>query len=205
LLSAVSLSVFLWFAQSPDGDERFVPPAPGHRPPTVLRTTMPAAARPPSPEELREPYAGLSLAPQAKNPLPPPKEDPPSLIWTGFTPGEAGAGGEIFLQTTRRIEHDISVAKAVPGRSALLVVLRNTRIHARNNARKIDTSFFATPVNGVVARQRKRDVELVISLKEAVAPQVRRQPGPDGSELIVLSFPASTVAAAPVGPAAVVR
>lgn len=205
MFSAVSLSVFLWFAQSPAGDERFVPPAPGQsQAPGVVRTTMPAAPRTPTPEELREPYAGLSLSPQAKNPLPPPKDDPPSLIWTGFAPGEAGRGGEIFLQTSRHIEHDISVAKAAPGESALLVVLRNTRIHAKNNARKIDTRFFATPVNGVVARQRKRDVELTISLKQAVAPQVRSQPGPDGSEVIVLSFPAMADAA-PVGPAAAVR
>ncbi|HEY0707975.1 MAG TPA: hypothetical protein VGG33_14325 [Polyangia bacterium] len=204
----MSLSVFLWFAQSPEGDERLAPHAGQGQAPaqtaSVIRTTMPTAMRAPTPEDLREPYAGLSLSPQAKNPLPPPKEDPPSLIWTGFTPGQNGSGGEIFLQTTRHIEHDISVAKAAPGQSALLVVLRNCRIHARNNARRIDTTFFATPVNGVVARQRKRDVELRISLKQAVAPQVRTQPGADGSELIVLSFPPTTEAV-PVGPAAVAR
>jgi hypothetical protein len=139
-------------------------------------------------------YAGLSLDPQARNPLPAPKDDPPRLMWTGFTPGTAG--GEIFLQTTRQVAHDMSVTTGAGGRPTLSVFLRNCRIHWKNNARRIDTSFFATPVDGIVARQKRKDVELSIRLKESVVPEVRTAPGPDGSQLLVLSFPAGAQAAA---------
>jgi hypothetical protein len=144
-------------------------------------------------------YAGLSLDPQARNPLPTPKDDPPRLIWTGFSPG--AAGGEIFLQTTRQVAHDMSVTSGGGGRPTLSVFLRNCRIHMKNNARRIDTSFFATPVDGIVARQKRKDVELSIRLKESVVPVVRVAPGPDGSQLLVLSFPAP-IAAAESGAAA---
>jgi hypothetical protein len=138
-------------------------------------------------------YAGLSLDPQARNPLPAPKDDPPRLMWTGFSPG--AAGGEIFLQTTRQVAHDMSVTSGAGGRPTLSVFLRNCRIHWKNNARRIDTSFFATPVDGIVAKQKRKDVELSIRLKESVVPEVRTAPGPDGSQLLVLSFPAGASAA----------
>jgi hypothetical protein len=140
-------------------------------------------------------YAGLSLDPDARNPLPVPKDNPPRLMWTGFSPG--AGGGEIFLQTTRQVAHDMAVTSGAGGRPMLSVFLRNCRIHWKNNARRIDTSFFATPVDGIVARQKRKDVELSIRLKESVVPQVRTAPGPDGSQLLVLSFAAP--AAATVG------
>jgi hypothetical protein len=41
----------------------------------------------------------------------------------------------------------------------------------------------------VVIHQRRRDVELDISLKELAAPVPRLEDGPDGSQFIVLEFP----------------
>jgi hypothetical protein len=161
----------------------------------------------PVPDERREEaappaaavYKGLA-GPEARNPLPQPKSDPPRLIWTGFKMN--GDRSEIFLQTTREVTHELGAGKAGrPG--ALTLLLRNCRIHLRNNARKIDTRFFATPVQSVSARQRKKDVELQIALKDAAVPEVRVQPGPDGTHFVVVSFPpgraatAATPAAAP--------
>ncbi len=150
-------------------------------------------------------YKGLA-GPEARNPLPQPKSDPPRLVWTGFK--MAGDRSEIFLQTTREVAHELAAGKAAAGRpGALTLLLRNCRIHLRNNARKIDTRFFATPVESVSARQRKKDVELQIALKDAVVPEVRVQPGPDGTHFVVVSFPpgrpaaAATPAAAPTDPA----
>jgi hypothetical protein len=150
------------------------------------------------------PYQGVVPGPEARNPLPHPRSDPPRLIWTGFK--MAGDRSEIFLQTTRPVVHEMPPASGKAGearRGSLSLLLRNCRIHLRNNARKIDTRFFATPVQGVSARQRRKDVELSIALKEAAVPEVRVEPGPDGTQFVVLSFPAGTAeAAAPARPAA---
>jgi hypothetical protein len=144
------------------------------------------------------PYHGVVPGPDARNPLPRPRSDPPRLIWTGFK--MAGERSEIFLQTTRPVVHELSpgAGKAAEGKPApLSVLLRNCRIHMRNNARRIDTRFFATPVEGVSARQRRKDVELNIALKDSALPEIRIEPGPDGSQFLVLSFPAGQPAAQP--------
>ena len=59
----------------------------------------------------------------------------------------------------------------------------------KNNARRIDTRFFASPVEQVSARQRRKDVELMVTLEGAAAPTTRTEPGPDGTHFLVLSFP----------------
>lgn len=186
LFSAIPLSILVTLAQAPG----FSPPPAGDG------RAGPAAAPTAEQLELKEPpprddrYAGLSLGPEARNPLPTPKEAPPRLMWTGFS--GASEGGEIFVQTTREVVHDLVVTRGPGGRPTLSVFLRNCRIHWKNNARRIDTSFFATPVDGIVARQKRRDVEVSIRLKESVMPIVRWTPGPDGTQLLVLSFPAGS-------------
>ena len=159
-----------------------------------LTVASPTLAAEPSPADRREeapagaaPYKGLA-GPEARNPLPQPKTDPPRLIWTGFK--MAGDRSEIFLQTTREVVHELGTAKS-GGPGSLTLLLRNCRIHLRNNARKIDTHFFPTPVESVSARQHHKDVELQIALKDAVVPEVRVQAGPDGTHFVVVSFPAT--------------
>lgn len=188
LLSAIPVAILVTLAQAP----QLSPPAAGEgrAGAGAVAATESLELKGPPPREDR--YAGLSLGPEARNPLPVPKEAPPRLMWTGFS--GASEGGEIFLQTTREVAHDMAVTSGPGGRPTLSVFLRNCRIHWKNNARRIDTSFFATPVDGIVARQKRRDVELSIRLKESVVPIVRWTPGPDGSHLLVLSFPAGSPA-----------
>jgi hypothetical protein len=192
LLTAISLSILLTLGQA----------SALQLPPGANTGADPYAAAPVEPPR-DDKYAGMSLGPEARNPLPAPKDDPPRLTWTGFS--AANAGGEIFLQTTRQVVHEMTVSNGPGGRPTLSVFLRNCRIHMKNNARRIDTSFFATPVDGIVARQKRKDVELSIRLKEAVTPEVRITPGPDGTQLLVLAFPAGSqpaAAGAPDAPAA---
>jgi hypothetical protein len=215
LPSSISITLFvsLTFAQqglappplagTPPVRESQSAPSPEAQPTSAAAAIMsePAPAEPsaPAPEaKTANRYAGLSLAPEGKNPLPTPKEEPPRLMWTGFTP--TATGGEIFLQTSRGVLHDVSVASG-KGKPTVSVFLRNCRIHWRNNARRIDTRFFATAVAGLVARQRKRDVEVLLTLKQAAVPVVRTTNGPDGTQLIVLSFPPGERAPAPEAPA----
>lgn len=136
---------------------------------------------------VRGAYAGVAPGTDNKNPLAPPRNDPPRLVWTGFK--MVGERSEIFLQTTRPVQYELSeaVGGAAPRMS---VFLRNCRIHLKNNGRRLDTRFFATTVEEVSARQRRRDVEIVMSLEVTATPAVRTEPGPDGTTFLVLSFPA---------------
>jgi hypothetical protein len=135
-------------------------------------------------------YAGVVPGPDARNPLPRAAAAPPRLVWTGFK--MVGERSEIFLQTSGPVTYDVGPrgagAKGHHG-PALSVFLRNCRIHLKNNGRRLDTRYFSTPVAGVVIRQRRKDVELSIALKEPATPSPRVEPGPDGTQFIVLEFP----------------
>jgi hypothetical protein len=145
-----------------------------------------------------EKYVGVVPGGDVKNPLPPAKKTPPRLIWSGFKSGAAGS--EVFFQTNQPVTYDVVPSKTGDGKE-LSVFLRNCRIHMRNNGRNLDTRFFATPVQGVTARQRRKDVELRIALKEPTTPTPRTEPGPDGSQFLVLDFPPGQPAAVEARPA----
>lgn len=134
-----------------------------------------------------EKYVGVVPGPNAKNPLPKAKKTPPRLIWSGFKSG-AGGGSQVFFQTNQPVTFEVVPSKDGNAKT-LSVFLKNCRIHLRNNGRNLDTRFFATPVEGVKARQRRNDVELRIALKEPSSPTPRTEPGPDGSQFLVLEFP----------------
>jgi hypothetical protein len=139
-----------------------------------------------------ERYVGVAPppGPSARNPLPAPRGKTSHLIWSGFQGGEGG-GSKVFFQTNQAVTFEVAGAGArkagKPGEMS--VFLKNCRIHLRNNGRNLDTRFFATPVAGVTAIQRHKDVELRISLKEPVSVTPHTEPGPDGTQFIVLEFP----------------
>lgn len=132
-----------------------------------------------------EKYVGVAApGAAAKNPLPLPKPAPTQLVWTGFRMKEAGS--QVFLQTTRSVDFELK-PDGKAGR--VTVLLKNCRVHLHNNGRDLDTRFFATPVASVKARQRRKDVELEIVLKEPVHPESRSEGGPNGTHFVVLEFP----------------
>jgi hypothetical protein len=155
----------------------------------------------PAPSAGGEKYVGVIPGADSRNPLPKAKKAPPHLIWSGFKSADGG-GSQVFFQTNLPVTYDVVPGKT--GGKELSVFLRNCRIHLRNNGRNLDTRFFATPVEGVSARQRHKDVELRIALKEPASPTPRTEPGPDGSQFLVLDFPPGQAAAAeshaPVAP-----
>jgi hypothetical protein len=135
-----------------------------------------------------ERYVGVAPGPAARNPLPAPKGKTSHLIWSGFQGTDAGS--KVFFQTSQPVTFDMGAgARKGTKPGALSVFLRNCRIHLRNNGRNLDTRFFATPVVGVTAIQRHKDVELRISLKEPVNVTPHTEPGPDGTQFVVLDFP----------------
>jgi hypothetical protein len=140
-----------------------------------------------------EKYVGVIPGPDARNPLPKAKKAPPHLIWSGFKSADGGSS-QVFFQTNLPVTFEVVPASAGKPRE-MSVFLRNCRIHMRNNGRNLDTRFFATPVQGVTARQRRKDVELRIALKEPTTPTPRTEPGPDGTQFLVLDFPPGQPAA----------
>jgi hypothetical protein len=133
-------------------------------------------------------YGGVSPGGTATNPLPqPPPGSSPYLIWTGFQP--TASGSRVFLQTTAPVEFDVNPGHMSKGKSTMTVVLRGCRIFMANNRRKLDTRAFPTPVQSVSARQRGKDVEILISLREGAAVTSGTEPGPNGSRFVVLDFP----------------
>jgi hypothetical protein len=126
---------------------------------------------------------------EARNPLPRAGKAPPHLIWSGFQSGDNGS--RVFFQTNGPVTFALGKPGAAHGGKpgTVSIFLRNCRIHLRNNSRHLDTRFFATPVEGVTAVQRRKDVELLISLKQPASPTPRTEPGPDGTQFLVLDFP----------------
>jgi hypothetical protein len=133
-------------------------------------------------------YAGVAPGLNGKNPLPSAPAGSPRLIWTGFqtTP----SGSRVFLQTTSPITYDIQQTRvSKSGHSTLVVVLRNCRIHTANNQRRLDTRPFPTPVRSFIAKQKRRDVELRITLRERATATPTTEAGPDGTQFVLLDFP----------------
>ncbi len=144
---------------------------------------------------LGEKYVGVAPGAGGRNPLPGAAATSPSprLIWSGFQMAEQGS--RVFFQTTGPVTFD--VASPQGKRPRMSVFLRNCRIHLKNNRRNLDTRYFATPVAGVSAVQRRKDVELRIALKEPASATPRTEAGPDGTQFVVLDFPPGRPAADP--------
>ena len=197
--------------EPPPTSAKSPPPAAGKSPPAAQKSppaaeppaSEPPAAEPPaaSPAIGGEKYVGVAPGTDAKNPLPKAKKAPPHLIWSGFQSGENGS--RVFFQTNLPVTFELG--KPGPGHDGkpgtLSVFLRNCRIHLRNNSRHLDTRFFPTPVEGVTAVQRRKDVELRISLKQPAAVAPHTEAGPDGTQFLVLDFPPGQPVAADSGSA----
>ncbi|MCG5054349.1 MAG: hypothetical protein KA712_15400 [Myxococcales bacterium] len=128
-------------------------------------------------------YIGVAPGSTNRNPLPKPDANPPKLVWTGFQPGAAGA--KVFLQTTSAVTYELKA-----NGTALSLLLRNCRIFLKNNERDLNTRFFDSPVAGIKARQRRKDIEVTIALKAPATTSPRVEEGPDGTQFVVLEFPA---------------
>jgi hypothetical protein len=167
-----------------------VTPGPVAGEPTAQRVAPPAVNQPldapATPAPAAAGYAGVA-GPEAASPFTPPRSDPPRLVWTGFK--MAGDRSELFLQTTRPVSYEVSQGEGKTRSPKLTVFLRNCRIHLKNNGRRLDTRFFATPVEEVSARQRRKDVAIQIALEAEAVPTARTEAGPDGTHFLVLSFP----------------
>jgi hypothetical protein len=133
-------------------------------------------------------YGGVTPGSSTSNPLPQSPSSPPHLIWTGFQP--TATGSRVFFQTTGPVEFEVKEGRmSKAGHSTLTVLLHGCRIHMANNRRKLDTRAFPTPVQSVSAKQRRKDVELLITLREPARSTPGTESGPNGTRFLVFEFP----------------
>ena len=133
-------------------------------------------------------YGGVTPGSNTSNPLPQSPQNPPHLIWTGFQP--TATGSRVFFQTTVPVEFEVKEGRlSKGGHSTLTVRLRGCRINLANNRRKLDTRAFPTPVQSISAKQRGKDVELLITLREPASSTPGTEAGPNGTRFLVFDFP----------------
>lgn len=146
---------------------------------------------PPAAPPAAQKYDGVVPGATGKNPLPSAPDGGPYLVWTGFQ--MTASGSQVFLQTTQTVAFE----RGKWSKSAMTWLLKGCRIHMANNRRKIDTRFFATPVTSVSAKQKGRDVEIRIAMREPASVDPRSQTGAEGTQFIVLDFPPGKAAPEP--------
>jgi hypothetical protein len=112
-----------------------------------------------------------------------PRRGTPQLVWTGFQVTESGS--RVFVQTTSEVELKVENSKG-----GVTVTLHNCRVHMRNNSRMLDTRFFASPVERIAVRQRRRDIQLDIALRAPAQSTPRQEAGPGGTHFWVIDFAA---------------
>ena len=111
-------------------------------------------------------YEGVSPGAGNAPPVPPKGSKHNYVTWPGFIPQQGGA--RVFVQTTRAAQYDVQVTG-----QKVTVLIRDVRVHLRNNRLPLDMSFFNTPVKTAKLERRGKDVALVIDLKQAGHPNVR--------------------------------
>lgn len=106
---------------------------------------------------------------------------PALLTWTGFERGKASS--RVFFQLNAGAAHDLKQQ----GKTVVLR-LKNTRIHGRNNRRPLDLRYFKTPVETVRVAQRGKDTVVTVALKRDATPAISTKPSGMGYLLLVLEF-----------------
>jgi hypothetical protein len=152
--------------------------------PSPLEQSMEATPAAPGQQK----YDGVVPGPAGKNPLPALPKAGAYLVWTGFQMTDTGS--RVFLQTTQGVQFAVDAGRpGKSGKSTLAIKLEACRIFMANNRRRIDTRYFATPVSNVSARQKGHDVEVRIALREVANATPHTEPGPEGTQFVVLDFP----------------
>jgi hypothetical protein len=105
------------------------------------------------------------------------------MTWPGFQARPDGAS-RFFIQTTQPVVHDVRRENR-----RIVITLRNTQLHLRNNRRPLETAYFNTPVSRARIERHGRDLAIVLDLRADVAPQVSAQPAENGYHYLFIEFP----------------
>jgi hypothetical protein len=129
-------------------------------------------------------YHGVAPGKDALPPHPPKlpiKKGPQRLTWSGFQMKDGTP--TVFLQTTGVPDYQVSESKG-----ALVVTLRNTKIHLRNNRRPLRLEAWDTNVTKVEAQANGHDTRVTIHMKGAAAHKEHVEPAAGGFQFLVISL-----------------
>ena len=128
-------------------------------------------------------YSGVSTRGNQVPPIPPAdfKSRPALMTWAGFE--RAPEGSRVYFQLNGPVQHEMHQDGLV-----LKVRMRNTKVNVKNNARRLDTRYFETPVREVRVRRVGKDTEATIELKRAASPTVQLVDGKGGYKLLTVQF-----------------
>lgn len=102
------------------------------------------------------------------------------LTWLGFRPTDSST--RVFFQTARKADYHIRRKQEPP---VIEIVVKNTKLSAKNFSRFIDTSFFERNIKRVEAKRvDSTTVEIVIELDTFEQPTVRQE-----GSYVYLDFP----------------
>jgi hypothetical protein len=105
------------------------------------------------------------------------------LTWPGFMMHKDG-GSCFFIQTSQPVE--VATQKS---EGQFELVLRNTRVHLKNNYLPLETQFFDTPVlRATVQRKAPKDVVMLFEMREHATPTITQKKGKDGFNYVFVKF-----------------
>lgn len=109
---------------------------------------------------------------------------PTVLTWTGFE--RSTNSSRAFFQLSSGTAYQVD-------RQGFLISLRlpNTSVSVRNNARRLDTSFFRSPLTEIGLRRDGADLVITLQLRREAAPRIEINEGQNGYKVLVVEFPDS--------------
>jgi hypothetical protein len=136
-----------------------------------------------------EGYKGVQPGGTALPPNPPKlpiQSGPQRLTWTGFQVKEGVP--TVFMEVTAPPDYTI-----VAHKGQLVVTLRNTKVPLKNNRRPLRVGALQTHVADVVAREKGRDTQVLIKIKEGgpLAHKAHLEPAAGGFQMLVIELPPS--------------
>jgi hypothetical protein len=123
----------------------------------------------------------------------------PQVTFTGFHVFADGSS-RIWVRLTKAVNVEEHASKG-----KVIFVLKGAKVPGRNNKNPLITSHFASSVMSARLLATKHDAELVINLKQDVAPKHRVVSRPDGTTSVQIDFPAPSAAPGPAPSAAEVE
>jgi hypothetical protein len=132
-------------------------------------------------------YGGVTPGAESSENRPPKAEEIPQgalmLTWPGFMMHKDG-GSCFFVQTSQPVE--VATHKS---EGQFELVLRNTRVHLKNNFLPLETQFFETPVTrATVQRKARKDVVMVFEMRADATPTITQKKGKDGFNYVFVKF-----------------
>ncbi len=132
-------------------------------------------------------YGGVTPGAESSENRPPKAEEIPQgalmLTWPGFMMHKDGSSC-FFVQTSQPVE--VATHKS---EGQFELVLRNTRVHLKNNFLPLETQFFETPVTrATVQRKARKDVVMVFEMRADATPTITQKKGKDGFNYVFVKF-----------------